>query len=158
MGAGCRRGARLSRDPLKIACPDIKLTLLEATQKKVAFLKHIIKTLGLKNAEAIWERAEDFVQKNREKFDLVVSRAVARLNILCEICLPLVKAGGTFVAYKQVQVDEEVAQAMHAINILGGKLKVIKKFPLRSLVLINKVVPTPRLYPRRAGMAKKHPL
>lgn len=151
-------GAGFPGIPLKIACPEIKLTLLESTSKKVEFLKHIIKVLGLKNAETVWERAEEFVHKNREKFDLVVARAVAKLNLLCEYCLPLVKVGGKFVAYKQVEVEGEVSGAKNAITVLGGSLKEIKKFPARSLVIINKVKITPRLYPRPAGIAKRKPL
>ncbi len=147
-------GAGFPGIPLKIACPEIKLTLLESTSKKVEFLKHIIRVLGLKNTDAVWARSEDF----RGQFDLVVARAVAKLNLLCEYCLPLVKVGGKFVAYKQVQVEEEVTAAKNALTVLGGSLKEIKKFPARSLVIINKIKVTPRLYPRSAGIAKRKPL
>jgi len=151
-------GAGFPGVPLKIACPKIRLTLLEATRKKVEFLKHLIKILALENTEAIWSRAEDYALNSREVFDLAVSRAVAKLNVLCEYCLPLVKVGGTFVAYKEVAVESEIEQAKKAIEILGGKLKELKKFPERSLVIIDKVKETPSKYPRRAGMAKKKPL
>lgn len=151
-------GAGFPGIPLKIACPGIKLTLIDSIKKKVEFMKHIIKTLGLKDAEAVWSRAEDFAVKNRERFDLAVSRAVAKLNILCEYCLPLVKVGGIFVSYKEEKVEPEVEEARNAIETLGGKLRAIKKFPRRSLVIIEKDKPTPLKYPRRAGMAKKKPL
>jgi len=151
-------GAGFPGIPLKIACPEIKLTLLEATKKKVEFLKHIIQVLELVNTEAIWARAEDFAREHREEFDLAVSRAVAKLNVLCEYCLPFVKIGGLFVAYKEEKVEEEAKQAEKAIEILGGKLKEIKILPFRSLVIIEKVSKSPDKYPRRAGMAKKRPL
>lgn len=132
-------GAGFPGLPLKIACPEIKLTLLEATRKKVTFLNHIIQALDLKNAEAVWTRAEDFVCLRQEKFDIAVARAVAKLDLLCEYCLPLVKPGGIFVAYKQEAVEEEAADAQKAIKKFGGNLKEIKKFPLRSLVFIEKL-------------------
>ena len=146
-------GAGFPGIPLKIVCPGIKLTLLEATRKKVGFLDHLIKTLSLTNTEAIWVRAEDYAEKNRERFDLAVARAVAKLDILCGYCLPLVKVGGVFVAYKQVEVEAEVEAAARAIAILGGRLREIRKFPARSLVLIDKIAPAPSPYPRRAGLA-----
>jgi len=151
-------GAGFPGIPLKIACPKIKLTLLEATRKKIEFLKHLVSILDLKDVEIIWGRAEEVAKEKREVFDVAVSRAVAKLNVLCEYCLPFVKIGGMFVAYKEEKVEEEVKAAEKAIQILGGKLKEIKKFPLRSLVIIEKVSKTPPKYPRRAGMAKKKPL
>lgn len=151
-------GAGLPGIPLKIVCPNIKLTLLEAARKKVGFLKHIVSILSLQDVEIIWGRAEDIAEQKRASFDIAVSRAVAKLNVLCEYCLPLVKIGGLFVAYKEEKIEAEVEEAKNAINILGGSLKEIKKFPLRSLVIIDKTTPTPVKYPRRAGMAKKKPL
>ena len=151
-------GAGFPGIPLKIACPGIKLTLLEATKKKVDFLDHIINTLELKNVLAVWSRAEDFAAKHREDFDLAVSRAVASLSALCEYCLPLVKVGGIFAAYKEEKVENEVDEAENAIATLGGKLREIKKFPMRSLIIIDKIKATPSKFPRRAGMAKKKPL
>jgi len=151
-------GAGFPGIPLKIACPKIKLTLLEATRKKVEFLKHLIQILALEDTEAVWSRAEDYAHDHREVFELAVSRAVAKLNVLCEYCLPLVKVGGIFVAYKEVAVENEIEEAKKAMEILGGKLKEVKRFSERSLVIIDKVKETPPLYPRRAGMAKKRPL
>jgi 16S rRNA (guanine527-N7)-methyltransferase len=151
-------GAGFPGIPLKIARPDIALTLVEATRKKVDFLNHIIKALGLEETEAVWSRAEDYAHDHREEFGLAVARGVAKLNALCEYCLPLVKVGGLFVAYKQVEVETEIKAAAGAIKALGGRLKEIKKFPNRSLILIEKIKFTPAGYPRRAGIAKQKPL
>ena len=157
-------GAGFPGIPLKIKCPDIKLTLLEATKKKIEFLRYIVSKLKLESVKIICGRAEDIAKEQRGLFDIAVSRAVAKLNILCEYCLPFVKVGGLFVAYKEYQIEEEVNKAINAIQILGGKLLEIKKVRLpnseiiRSLVIIEKVCPTPHKYPRRAGMAKKKPL
>ncbi|MFH1347557.1 MAG: 16S rRNA (guanine(527)-N(7))-methyltransferase RsmG [Candidatus Margulisiibacteriota bacterium] len=157
-------GAGFPGIPLKIKCPNIKLTLLEATKKKVEFLRHIVALLKLQDVKIISGRAEDIAREQRGLFDLAVSRAVAKLNILCEYCLPFVKVGGQFIAYKEEEVEDEVKEANNAIEILGGKLKEIKKVSLpnsniiRSLVIIEKISPTPHKYPRRTGMAKKRPL
>ena len=151
-------GAGFPGIPLKIVCPEIKLTLVEATKKKVEFLEHIIKLLDLKNTAAVWARAEDFAQQHRESFDLAVSRAVAEMSVLCEYSLPLVRVGGAFIAYKEVTVEPEIAAARQALEILGGALREVRKYPARSLVIIDKVNVTPVKYPRRAGMAKKRPL
>lgn len=157
-------GAGFPGIPLKISCPEIKLTLLEATKKKVEFLKHIVSTLNLQDVEIIWGRAEEVAINRREIFDLALSRAVAKLNVLCEYCLPFAKIGGIFVAYKEEKIETEIEEAKTAIKTLGGKLKEIKKVKLpnsdivRSLIIIEKLSPTPPQYPRRAGMAKKRPL
>lgn len=157
-------GAGFPGLPLKIKCPDIKLTLLEATKKKVEFLRDIVSKLKLDKVKIICGRAEDIAKEQGGVYDLAVSRAVAKLSILCEYALPFVKVGGLFVAYKEDQVEDEVLEAAKAIEILGGKLKEIKKVKLpdsdiiRSLVIIEKILPTPHKYPRRAGMAKKKPL
>jgi 16S rRNA (guanine527-N7)-methyltransferase len=165
-------GAGFPGLPLKIACPGIKLTLLEATGKKVEFLKHLVTKLNLSDVTVIKERAEEFAKEKREVFDIAVARAVARLNILAEYCLPFVRVGGLFVAYKEWPVDEEANQADPAIHLLGGKVREIKKVQLwldgarhrpdsnlqRSLVIIEKIKPTPPKYPRRTGIARKNPL
>jgi len=157
-------GAGFPGIPLKINCPDIKLTLLEATGKKVEFLRHIVAKLNLPDVKIIKGRAEEIGQVQREIFDIAVSRAVAKLNILSEYCLPFIKVGGLFISYKEDQVENEVKEATKAIEALGGKLKEIKKVKLsnseltRSLVIIEKIAPTPHKYPRRPGMAKKKPL
>lgn len=157
-------GAGFPGIPLKIECPEIKLTLLEATGKKVEFLRHITSKLGLSDVQVIKGRAEDLAGEQKEVFDIAVARAVADLRILAEYCLPFVKIHGFFIAYKEDQVDPEVKTAETAVDILGGKIKEIKKVKLpgseivRSLVVIEKVRPTPAKFPRRAGMAKKRPL
>jgi 16S rRNA (guanine527-N7)-methyltransferase len=141
-------GAGFPGIPLKIARPGIKLTLLEATRKKTEFLKHLVDVLGLKDVEVIWGRAEE---KARPIYDLAVARAVAKMEVLTGYCLPFVKKGGLFVAYKQDQIETEVKAAEKNIKKLGGKLKGIKKAPLgelvRSLVMIEKVAPTWRKNP-----------
>jgi len=153
-------GAGFPGLPLKIACPEIKLTLVEATKKKIEFLKHIVNVLGLEGVEIIWGRAEDIVKDKREQFDLAVARAVAELRVLVELCLPFVKVGGLFIAYKGAKAKEEIKAATNAIKILGGEE------PIRrggsgsevSLIIIKKVTKTPPKYPRRPGVAKKRPL
>jgi 16S rRNA (guanine527-N7)-methyltransferase len=151
-------GAGFPGLPLKLACPEIKLTLVEATRKKVEFLDHLIKILGLKDAQAVWARAEEFARSNRERFDVAVARAVADLRVLAELCLPLVRLGGVFVAYKEVGIEPELAAAQPALAELGGSLREVKIFPQRSLVIIDKTAATPSRYPRRPGIAKKKPL
>lgn len=133
-------GAGFPGLPLKIVCPGIKLTLLEATRKKTEFLKHLVELLELKDVEIIWGRAEE---QARPIYDLAVARAVAKMDVLAGYCLPFVKRGGFFIAYKQDQVEAEVKAAEKTIKKLGGKLKEIKKVPLgemvRSLVMIEKI-------------------
>ncbi|MBN2058086.1 MAG: 16S rRNA (guanine(527)-N(7))-methyltransferase RsmG [Candidatus Saganbacteria bacterium] len=157
-------GAGFPGLPLKIACPDIKLTLVEATAKKVEFLNHVAALLAFNDVRVIHGRAEDLGHELRESFDLAVSRAVAELKILSELCLPFVKVGGQFVAYKEAKVEDEVMAAQTAIETMGGKFREIRKYNLgknglvRSFVVIDKIAPTPEKYPRRPGMPKKKPL
>lgn len=155
-------GAGFPGIPLKIICPGIKLTLVESRQKKTEFLSHIVKTLGLNDVEVVWSRAEEYAKEKRECFDLAVARAVAKINVLAELCLPLVKIGGIFIAYKEDAVEEEAEKSALAIKTLGGRLNEIKKVAvgkrIRSLVLIEKISPTPLQFPRRPGMANKKPL
>lgn len=153
---GC--GAGLPGIPLKIEYPNINITLIDSTAKKIEFVNHAINILGLKNATAICTRAEDLARNMRERFDLAVSRAVAKLNVLCEYCLPLVKVGGLFIAQKGPDIDKELKMAMSAIDILGGNLKDRLKVDSGFLVVIEKVKPTPAKYPRHAGMPAKKPL
>lgn len=149
---------------LKIARPDIQLTLLDSLKKRLNFLDVVTNALGL-DAELIHSRAEEGGQDLdlRESFDLVVSRAVAQLNILCEYCLPYVRLSGRFVAFK-ANADSELASSKKAIQTLGGKLKSVNKFELpleggaRTLVEIEKVQPTPEKYPRQNGKIKARPL
>lgn len=153
---GC--GAGFPGIPLKIEHPNIRLTLIDSVAKKIDFVKYIIQTLGLKDAEAICGRAEDIAKDRREKFDLAVSRAVAKLNTLCEYCLPFVKVGGSFVAQKGPEIEQELDAAESAISILGGHLKEKIKVPSGWLIVIEKIGHTPNYYPRRAGIPAKKPL
>lgn len=149
--------------PLKIMMEDIDITLLEATGKKCEFLNTVIRELDLKKAVVINGRAEELAKKEeyREKFDHATARAVARLNLLSELCLPFLKKGGSFYSYKG-EGEEEVKEAEKGIKILGGKLEKIEKYNLddakRCLIEIKKVNSTPSLYPRQYNKIKKSPL
>lgn len=151
-------GAGFPGIPLKIEYPGIELTLVDSVAKKIDFVKHIIKLLGLKDTVAICKRAEDIANESREHFDLAVSRAVAKLRVLAEYCLPLVKVGGLFIAQKGPDIEEELKLAENSIKILGGKLKGLIKVPSGHLVVIEKIAPTPHGYPRRSGIPGKRPL
>ena len=151
---------------LKIAYPNLQVTLLDSLNKRINFLNEVITQLGLTGVETIHGRAEDFAKpdKLREKFDLCVSRAVANLSTLSEYCLPFVKVGGEFISYKSEKINEEMAVAQKAINILGGKFDRSEEFTLpdsdiyRNLVVIKKVKETPKKYPRKAGLPAKEPI
>ena len=149
--------------PIKIMRPDIDVTLLEATGKKCDFLKIVIEELGLKNIRVVNGRAEDLGKdKNfRECFDICSARAVARLNTLCEYCMPFVKVGGYFVSYKG-NAKEELEESASAIKILGGEVEKADFYSLddagRSLIYIKKVKNTDKKYPRGQGKERKNPL
>ncbi len=151
---------------LKIAYPNLKVTLLDSLNKRINFLNAVIEQLGLTDVEAIHGRAEDFAKpgKLREKYDLCVSRAVANLSTLSEYCLPYVKVGGQFISYKSEKIVEEKAAAENAIKILGGVIKNQVEFQLpdsdiyRNLFVIEKVKQTSKKYPRKAGLPGKEPL
>lgn len=157
-------GAGFPGLPLKIAFPDLQITLADSLNKRVNFLQEVIDALGLTGVEAIHGRAEDLAKdkRYREQYDLAVSRAVANLSTLSEYCMPFVKMGGIFASYKSGDCNEEVANAKSAIFLLGGKLKSIDSFELgdnsRSFVMIEKVHGTPKQYPRKAGLPSKKPL
>ena len=158
-------GAGFPGLPLKLAYPRIDLTLLEATAKKTAFLVHVVKTLGLEGVEVVTGRAEDEAHRleMRERFGAVVSRAVARLDVLAELCLPFCAVGGVMIAQKGPQVEEELRQARNAIDILGGRAKdrgmlVTQPVGIGTLVVIEKQRATPPNYPRRPGIPSKRPL
>jgi len=159
-------GAGIPGIPLKILLPDIKLVLLDATAKKAAFLHHMKHKLGLDDVEIVVGRAEDIARKAqyREKFELVLSRAVARLPTLVELTLPFCAIGGSFIAQKKGDIDWEIDQAGKAIDLLGGNLREMKRVDLeeftdeRWLITIDKVLPTPQQYPRRPGIPAKRPL
>lgn len=151
---------------LKIAYPNLQVTLLDSLNKRIQFLNEVIEKLGLTGVETIHGRAEDFAKpgKLREKFDLCVSRAVANLSTLSEYCLPFVKVGGQFISYKSEKITEEMTAAENAIRILGGKVVNQVEFQLpdsdiyRNLFVIEKVKDTPKKYPRKAGLPSKEPL
>jgi 16S rRNA (guanine527-N7)-methyltransferase len=159
-------GAGIPGIPLKIAFPDIKLVLLEATAKKAAFLHHIKHKLGLGDVEIVVGRAEEIAHEAqyRERFDLVLSRAVAPLPTLVELVLPFCALGGSFIAQKKGDTSQEISRANKAISMLGGNLREVKRIDLeefadeRQLVVIDKVSPTPAQYPRRPGIPAKRPL
>jgi 16S rRNA (guanine527-N7)-methyltransferase len=159
-------GAGIPGIPLKIVFPQIHLVLLEATAKKAGFLNHIVAKLGLSDVEIVVGRAEEIAHqdKYREQFDIVLSRAVAELAALAELTLPFCIVGGLVIAHKKGNIQEEIRRAEKAIHILGGTLKEVRPIKLsefpdnRSLVVIEKVSPSPEKYPRRAGMPSKKPL
>ena len=150
--------------PLKIIRDDLDFTLLEATGKKCEFLREVSKGLGFEKVNVVCARAEDAAKSDmRESFDAVTARAVARLNTLCEYCLPFVKVGGRFIAYKG-RADEEIEEAKNAIGVLGGQVETVEKFSLpdnigeREIIVIKKVKQTPAAYPRGNGKERKKPL
>ena len=159
-------GAGFPGVPLKIAFPQIRLTLLDSLQKRIRFLNELSTELGLQDVELIHGRAEDYAapSKKREQYDLCVSRAVANLSTLSELCLPYVKEGGYFISYKSEKIAEETKAAEHAISLLGGKIEGQKEFILpdsdiyRNLFMIQKVRSTPKRFPRKVGAPAKDPL
>jgi 16S rRNA (guanine527-N7)-methyltransferase len=159
-------GAGFPGLPLKIVRPELQMTLLEASQKKVTFLRHLASVLGLESVDILWARAEEVGQDphHRERYDVVLARAVAELSELVEYCLPLCRKGGCCIAQKGAEIEAELRNAEVAISLLGGRLREVKTLRLpglkdpRTLVLIDKIEPTPARYPRRPGMPKKHPL
>ena len=162
-------GAGFPGIPLKIAFPNIKVTLFDSLNKRIKFLQEVIEALNLNSAgfcDAVHGRAEEGARdKNmREKYDFAVSRAVANMAVLSEYCIPFVKVGGCFIPYKTGTVEEEITQGKKAIQILGGKIEKVEKLMLpdsdisRSFVFIRKEKQTPKAYPRKAGTASKQPL
>lgn len=159
-------GAGFPGIPLKIAFPELEITLMDSLNKRILFLQEMIDALGLKKVSAVHGRAEEMASNatHRQQYDLCVSRAVSNLAVLTEYCLPFVKKGGLFVSYKSADSDAEIQEGKKAISILGGKLTSVDKFQLpdsdlrRALVCIKKVKDTPKKYPRKAGTPAKLPL
>lgn len=159
-------GAGIPGLPLKIMFPHIRLVLLESTGKKAIFLEHIKGKLGLERVEIVIGRAETIAHQPqyRQKFDMVLSRGVARLPTLVELTLPFCNIGGCFIAQKKGDVNEELNGAARAIKLLGGGLREVKRIALdeftdeRQLIIIDKLSPTPETYPRRPGIPSKRPL
>ena len=156
---GC--GAGFPGVPLKIACPEIKLTLLDSLGKRMNWLEQVLPTLGV-DAEWITARAEEAVQTRREQYDIATSRAVARLNILLELTAPYVKVGGYVLAMKGTAAKEELLEAKSAISKLGLKLEKVADFPVddtaHTVIVLKKVAPTPKAHPRRYAKIKQSPL
>lgn len=159
-------GAGFPGIPLKIMRPELQVVLLDSLNKRVNFLNEVIRALGLTGINAIHGRAEDFAREDvyREKFDVVISRAVANMSVLSELCIPYVKNGGYFVAMKGPSVDEEISEGSKAVKILGGSIENIMEVDIEdtdlkhNLVIVKKVKATPNTYPRKAGTASKKPL
>lgn len=159
-------GAGFPGIPLKIVFPELRITLLDSLNKRIKFLDTVIESLGLENVETIHGRAEDFAkqQSYREKYDFVISRAVANLATLSELCIPFAKEDKYFISYKAEKCNEELEDAKKAISILGGKVEKQIEYKLpdtdmnRNLLLIKKVKSTPKKYPRKAGTPAKEPI
>lgn len=159
-------GAGFPGIPLKIVMPEINVVLLDSLNKRISFLDTVIEGLGLEGISAVHGRAEDLGKqaKYREAFDAVTSRAVAKLSVLSELCIPFVKVGGLFVSYKGAKADEEIKEAKNAVDILGGIVSNQVEVILpgledkRALIFIEKKRHTPEKYPRKAGTLEKKPL
>lgn len=161
-------GAGFPALPIAIAMPDVRVTALDATQKKIAFAADAAVDLGLRNFSALCGRAEELGAgpPYRERYDVVTARAVGKLNILCEICLPFVRVGGRFIAMKSLSAAEEIAQARQALTETGGEIAENITLTLqgedeeltRNLIIIQKIAPTPKIYPRRYSQITKNPL
>lgn len=160
-------GAGFPGVPLKIAKPELSLTLLDSLNKRLTFLEEVKDKLGLTDTICVHSRAEDGAKAGsalRESFDVAVSRAVANLSVLTEYCLPYVKRGGMFLAYKGGDVENELLDAQNAIEVLGGELTGVFKYTLpdtditHSVVVITKIKNTPEKYPRLQGKIQKKPL
>lgn len=159
-------GAGFPGIPLKIARPEIEVVLVDSLNKRINFLETVIEELGLKKVKAIHGRAEDLAHNEefRERFDVVVSRAVSKMVVLVELCLPFAALGGTFIAYKGPKIKEEMDEAKFAIEVLGGKVDKEIEMTLpgndekRILVFIKKKILSPDKYPRKAGLPGKRPL
>nr|WP_285851981.1 16S rRNA (guanine(527)-N(7))-methyltransferase RsmG [Sporosarcina luteola] len=159
-------GAGFPSIPLKICFPNLSVTIVDSLNKRITFLTELASELELDNVTFIHSRAEDFGQnpKYREKFDIVTARAVARLSVLSELCLPLVKEGGIFISMKGAAAEEELMDAKKAINVLGAEL--VEKFSFnlpmeeseRNIFIMNKVKKTPKKYPRKPGIPNKTPI
>ena len=149
---------------LKIACPEIRLTLIDSLEKRIGFLKKTCDTLGYEDVRCLHARAEEIAPEDRAQSDIVTSRAVADLSVLAELCLPYVKEGGLFIAMKGPEYDAELEKAKHAIYLLGGKTEKCAFYTIpgtevtHSAILIRKTGKTPACYPRRWAQIKKNPL
>ena len=157
-------GAGFPGMPLKILEPSIRMTLLDSLGKRITFLQEVCNELGLQNVQCVHARAEEFAAEHRQSFDFAVSRAVANLSVLCELCLPLVKVGGYFLSMKSVESDEELESAKKAIKTLGGQVERTADYQIpgtevvHRVIFIKKIAETPKKYPRPFAKIKKNPL
>ena len=157
-------GAGFPGMPMKILEPSIHMTLLDSLGKRITFLQEVCEDLGLTDVQCVHARAEEFAAEHRQGFDFAVSRAVANLSVLCELCLPLVKVGGTFLSMKSVESDGELEQAEKAIRLLGGQVERTADYRIpgtevtHRVIFIKKVAETPKKYPRPFAKIKKNPL
>ena len=157
-------GAGFPGMPLRIVEPSLRLTLLDSLNKRIDFLKEVCADLGLNDVACIHGRAEEFAANHREDYDIVTSRAVANLQMLSELCLPLVKVGGYFLSMKAVDSEEEVNAAKNAIKTLGGQIEKVVDYAIpgtdvqHRLIFIKKIKETPKKYPRAFAKIKKNPL
>lgn len=157
-------GAGFPSIPLAIACDNVDVTIIDALNKRIKFLNELVSYININNVNAYHKRAEEFAKEITEGFDVVTARAVARLNVLAELCLPLVKVGGRFVAMKAQSGADELQEAKKAIEILGGKILDVISFELpdnagdRNIIIIEKVKETPKKYPRAFAKIKERPL
>ena len=159
-------GAGFPSIPLKICFPNLKVSIVDSLQKRISFLTLLANELKLDNVTFYHDRAETFGQRPeiRESYDIVMARAVARLSVLSELCLPLAKVSGTFIAMKASAAADEIEEGKKAISILGGQVSEIKHFLLpkeesdRNIILINKIKTTPKKYPRKPGTPNRSPI
>jgi 16S rRNA (guanine527-N7)-methyltransferase len=159
-------GAGFPSIPINICFPHLRISIVDSLQKRINFLSHLTQQLGLQNVKLFHDRAETFGQNQeyRESFDVVTARAVARLSVLSELCLPLVKEDGFFLAMKAAAAKEELDAGKRALQVLGGKVQEIHSFELpmenseRTILVIEKVKKTPKKYPRKPGMPNKLPI
>ncbi|TCP52228.1 16S rRNA m(7)G-527 methyltransferase [Tumebacillus sp. BK434] len=159
-------GAGFPSLPVHIAAPELQVTVLDSLNKRIGFLNELGSALGVKSFKAVHGRAEDFAKPDlwRAQYDQVTARAVARLNVLLELCLPYVKTGGHFFAMKGPDADNEVSEAKKALDVLGGRVVEVVKTALpfeegeRNIIVVEKIKATPKQYPRKAGTPAKSPL
>ncbi|PLS15787.1 16S rRNA (guanine(527)-N(7))-methyltransferase RsmG [Bacillus sp. M6-12] len=159
-------GAGFPSIPLKICHPHLKISIVDSLNKRISFLQHLADSLGLMDVAFYHDRAETFGQKSehREAYDIVMARAVARMSVLSELCLPLVKPGGTFIAMKAASAEDEMRAGNKAVTTLGGQIEDVFSFTLpieeseRNIITVQKVKSTPKKYPRKPGTPNKMPL
>lgn len=159
-------GAGFPSIPLKIAFPDIQVTIVDSLNKRITFLNHLASELQLNNVHFYHDRAETFgkLPEHREQYDVTMARAVARMSVLSELCLPLVKVGGVFLAMKAANAKDELKNSHKALTVLGGRLREDHSFLLpieeseRSIMVIDKTKATPKKYPRKPGTPNKSPI